>query len=93
MKYNGKKDGYNIDIFHEKWDNIRRNVIICKTSSEATIGAYMTTNIENRKDLNPNVFLFNLTNKIMKKNLKHKYEISIYNYDDNSNFIKFGECD
>ena len=29
----------------------------------------------------------------MKKNLKQKYEKAIYNYDDNSNFIKFGECD
>ena len=37
--------------------------------------------------------MFNLSNKIIKKNLKQKYEKAVYNYDDNSNFIKFGECD
>ena len=55
----------------------------------------MTANIEKKKGFSsdPNAFLFNLTSKIIKKNIKQKYEKAIYNYDDNSNFIKFGECD
>ena len=95
LKYNAKRDGCDTNIFHEKCDNIGRSVIICKTSSGATIGAYMTANIEKKKGFSsdPNAFLFNLTSKIIKKNLKQKYEKAIYNYDDNSNFIKFGECD
>ena len=95
LKYNARRDGCDTNIFHEKCDNMGRSLIICKTSSGATIGAYMTANIEKKKGFqsDPNAFLFNLTNKIIKKNLKQKYEKAIYNYDDNSNFIKFGECD
>ena len=95
LKYNAKRDGCDTDIFHEKCDNLGQSVIICKTSSGTTVGAYMSTNIEKKKGFksDPNAFLFNLSNKIIKKNLKQKFEKAVYNYDDNSNFIKFGECD
>ena len=95
LKYNSKRDGCDTEIFHEKCDNIGKSLIVCKTSTGITIGAYMSTNIEKKKGFksDPNAFLFNLSNKIIKKNLKQKYEKAVYNYDDNSNFIKFGECD
>lgn len=95
LKYNAKRDGCDTDIFHEKCDNLGKSLIICKTSSGAIVGAYMTTDIEKKKGFksDPNAFLFNLSNKLIKKNLKQKYHKAIYNYDDNSNFIKFGECD
>ena len=95
LKYNAKRDGCDTNIFHEKCDNLGKSLIVCKTSSGLKIGAYMTTDIEKKKGFksDPNAFLFNLTNKIIKKNLKQKYEKAVYNYDDNSNFIKFGECD
>ena len=95
LKYNAKKDGCDTDIFHDKCDNLGKCLIVCQTSSGLKIGAYMTTNIEKKKGFksDPNAFLFNLSNKIIKKNLKQKYEKAVYNYDDNSNFIKFGECD
>ena len=95
LKYNAKRDGCDTDIFHEKCDNMGNSLIICKTSKGVIIGAYMSTNIEKKKGYksDPNAFLFNLSNKLIKKNLKQKYEKAVYNYDDNSNFIKFGECD
>ena len=40
-----------------------------------------------------NAFLFNLSKKILKKNVKGYYDKAFYNYDDTSNFIKFGDCD
>ena len=95
LKYNAKRDGCDTDTFHEKCDNLGKSLIICQTSNGAKIGAYLSTNIEKKKGFKADseAFLFNLTNKIIKKNLKQKYEKAVYNYDDNSNFIKFGECD
>ena len=95
LKYNAKRDGCDTDIFHEKCDNLGKSLIVCRTTSGMTVGAYMTTNIEKKKGFknDQNAFLFNLSNKIIKKNLKQKYDKAVYNYDDNSNFIKFGGCD
>jgi len=95
LKYNASRDGCDTEIFHEKCDNLGKSLIICRTSNGTTIGAYTSTGIEKKKGYksDPEAFLFNLSNKNIKKNLKQKYEKAVYNYDDNSNFIKFGECD
>jgi len=95
LKFNAKIDNCDTNIFHEKCDNIGKCLIICQILNGDIIGGYLTENIEKREGYksDSNAFLFNLSKKILKKNLKGNYDKAIYNYDDTSNFIKFGSCD
>ena len=95
LKYNAKRDDCDTDIFHEKCDNIGKCLLICRILNGDIIGGYITENIEKKKGFksDSNAFLFNLSKKILKKNVKGYYDKAFYNYDDTSNFIKFGDCD
>ena len=91
LKYNAKRDGCNAEIFHQKCDNLKGSLIICKPINNDIIGGYISTKIlkEDKFYDDKNAFLFNLTKNFVRKN-KKSYTNAIKNFNDSSNLIRFG---
>ena len=90
-RYSTKIDGCNMEIFHEKCDNISGLILVCKVEGRDIIGAYITAKIQKKDEYSDDnkAFLFNLTKNIIKKN-KKSYKNAFKNFSDSSCFIKFG---
>ena len=69
LRFNAKIDGCNTKVFHEKCDNIRGCIIVCKVLDGDIILGYISTKIINKNEFSDDSksFVFNLSKNIFKK--------------------------